>query len=113
MTRGRKRKHDPTIASSIEQGKLPAGIYWNPRSVGRWYVIETGESGKRAKRTVATHEAKLSDLHRIVEEFRGVDRGTLSFLLDEFHASETFRGLAEKTRRGYEFYRRHTKMMPT
>lgn len=38
MTRGAKRKFNPSIPRHIDQGKLPKGIYWDPSGNGRWYV---------------------------------------------------------------------------
>lgn len=113
MTRGRKRKHDPTIPAHIDQGRLPLGIYWHGRGRGRWYVIEVCADGTRKKRTVATSEAKLSDLHRIIEERAGVDRASLAWLLDAFAQSSTYGALAPTTRKGYAFYRDVAKHFPT
>jgi site-specific recombinase XerC len=110
MTRGRRRKHDPRIPAHIDQGKLPRGVYWNPKGAGRWYVIERGD--KPTKKTVATHEARLSDLHAIMEARSGVDRSTLSWLLDEFHKSPVLAAKAAATRKGYEFYRGVVKSLP-
>lgn len=115
MTRGRKRKHDPTIPAHIDQGSIPRGIYWQRGStegIGRWFVFDRVE-GKPKRKTVATADARLSDLHRIAEERAGVDRATLGYLLDEFHKSRRFAELAPGTRRGYEFCRRVAKAHET
>lgn len=112
MTRGRKRKLDPSIPQHIDQAALPRGVYWDRSGNGRWYVREREERGV-VKKTIASADARLSELHEIVEARRGVDRGTLSWLLDEFHKSEKFKGLAASTRRGYEFYQGVAKTFPT
>jgi site-specific recombinase XerC len=105
MTRGRKRKADPSIPRHIDQAALPRGLYWDRTGAGRWFVFETGAHGRPKRTTVATAAARLSELHEIMETRAGVDRGTLAWLLDEFHASKKFKALAPATRKGYEFYR--------
>jgi hypothetical protein len=45
MTRGRKRKHDPSMPKHIDQAALPRGIYWDRSGAGHWYVFE--KSGAR------------------------------------------------------------------
>lgn len=105
MTRGRKRKPDPTIPGHIDQGALPRGLYWDRTGNGRWYVLELGAGGKAARKTVATREARLSELHEIIEARTGTKRGTVAWLVDEFAKSVAFAELAESTRKGYDFYR--------
>jgi hypothetical protein len=112
MTRGRKRQHDATIPAHIDQSAIPRGIYWQRDGRGRWFVFDRVD-GKPKRKTVATAEARLSDLHRIAEERAGVDRATLGYLLDEFHAGRRFAELAPGTRRGYEFCRRVAKAHET
>ena len=78
-TRGRKRQHDPSIPGHIDQGVLPRGVYWDRTGNGRWFVFERDVDGRAKRKTIAGREAKLSDLHRIVEERAGVDRASLTW----------------------------------
>jgi len=102
MTRGRKRKLNSSIPSHIEQQALPRGIYWDQRFNGCWYVFEITPEGKRTRKNVASASARMSDLHAIMEARRGIDSGSLSWLLGEFHNSLVFKALAAKTKEGYE-----------
>lgn len=106
MTRGRKRKPNPSIPPHIEQQALPRGIYWDQRFNGCWYVFETTSVGKRTRKNVASAAARLSDLHAIIEARRGTDTGSLASLLKKFHTSLEFKALATKTRDDYERQRR-------
>lgn len=113
MTRGRKRKHDPSIPAHIDQAAIPKGLYWDRRGSGRWYVFETGANGKPSPRTVAGAAAKLSDLHAIAEQRAGVARDTLQWLCEEFEATPRFRKLAKATRDGYTKSRKILCAFPT
>jgi hypothetical protein len=101
MTRGRKRKPNPTIPAHIDQAAIPKGFYWDGRGNGRWYVFETGENGKPRPRSVAGRCAKLSDLHAIAEQRAGAARDTLQWLCEQYEASAQFRKLAKATRDSY------------
>lgn len=101
MTRGRKRKLNPTIPGHIDQAGIPKGLYWDSRGAGRWYVFETNADGKLRARTVAGAGAKLSDLHAIAEQRAGVDKSSLQWLCSEFEATPKFRALAKSTRDSY------------
>jgi site-specific recombinase XerC len=100
--RGRKRLHDPTIPAHIDQAALPRGLYWDKSGSGRWFVRELHEGRLRA-RTVAGSNARLSDLHAIMEARAGVDRKLLRSLLRAFHESSEFRELGKATRDDYGF----------
>lgn len=113
MTRGRKRKHDPSIPAHIDQSALPRGIYWQRKGAGHWFVFERGPNGKPVRKYVATAEARTSDLHRIAEERSGVDRATLSWLLDEFAKSAQYAELAPGTRKHYNTCARIAKTFAT
>jgi hypothetical protein len=101
MTRGRKRKHDPTIPGHIDQKKLPTGCYWNRRD-RYWYAL-VGTPASR--RRLAGPEAMLSELHQSMEALRGVDRDSLDYMLAQFHASLQFRQLAKATQDDYGYCR--------
>lgn len=104
MSRGRPRLFDPTIPAHIEQAKIPTGAYWS-RSDRVWFTF-VDERGKRRRRKLAGSDARLSDLHRLLEEFADVERGTVGWLCDQFHASDKFKPLATTTKTDYEAQRR-------
>lgn len=104
MTRGRKRKASGQLPAHIAQGKLPPGLYWDPRGRGRWYVFEIDVAGKRTTKSVAGADALLSDLHRIAEQRAGApDRDSLRGLSIAFASSAQFRELAKATRTDYTY----------
>jgi site-specific recombinase XerC len=104
-TRGRKRQHDATIPAHIDQGAIPRGVYWDRTGSGRWYVFERDVDGRAKRKTIAPRDAKLSDLHRIIEQRAGVDRSALGWMLDQFHQSSKFAKLSERTRDDYDYQR--------
>lgn len=101
MTRGRKRKHDPTIPGHIDQKKLPTGCYWNRRD-RYWYTLIGTPA---ARRRIGGSEAMLSELHQAMEALRGVDRESLDYMLAQFHASLQFKQLARATQDDYGYCR--------
>lgn len=105
MTRGRKRKHNPTIPAHIDQTKLPPGIYWDRSGNGRWYVIEPDpESDRPRARTVASSSARLSDLHAIIEQRAGGDeRGTIGYVIKHFEQSTEHAELSKLSRKDYAY----------
>lgn len=102
MGRGRKRQFNPTIPRHIDQEALPRGIYW---ADNRWYIFEPHpEGGRPRKRTVAWRDARLSELHAIVEALQGGDpRGTLAYVSGQFALSLEFCELAAATQRDYRY----------
>lgn len=100
---GRPRLHDSTIPAHVDQSAIPKGAYWDSRD-HVWYTI-LDLAGERRRRKLAGPEARLSDLHRLLEEVAGVQTGTLGWLCDHFHASTQFGRLAETTRTDYEAQR--------
>ena len=115
MGRGRKRKHSPTIPAHIDQSRLPAGIYWDKSGSGRWYVLEPHpEGGKRRAKVVASSDARLSDLHAIMEQRQGKSaRGTLGYVIERFQESTEYAALAAKTREDYDYAARVAKKFKT
>jgi len=100
VTMGRPRLRDLSIPAHIEQTKIPKGAYWS-RGDRTWYTI-VRDDGKPRRHKLADDDARLSDLHRKLEEFAGVATGTLGWLCEKYHASDKFMGLATTTRDGYE-----------
>ena len=98
MTRGRARGHNPNIPSHIDQVKIPTRCYWDKSGNGRWYIQERDEAGRLRNKRIAGPNATLADLHRIVEEWHGVDRNTLNYVAAEFEKSANFKTLAKSTR---------------
>lgn len=96
---------DDSIPAHIDQTKLPKGAYWDRRD-RVWYTLTTTGDGKARRCKVAGADAKLSDLHRLLEDLAGAKNGTLGWLCDLFNGSSKFRALAEKTRADYESQRR-------
>lgn len=113
MPRGRKRKFDPTIPAHVDQSKIPKGIFWDRSGSGRWYTFEHSSEGRTSRRTVADCTARLSDLHEISEQQKGVEKGTLGWLLDLFQTSTTFKNLAKGTQADYNYYCNFAKQYPT
>ncbi|MDG9761343.1 MULTISPECIES: tyrosine recombinase XerC [Stenotrophomonas] len=110
----RPRKHNPSIPSHIDQTKIPKGVYWDATGRGRWYIFEatTGIDGPRkTRRTVAGPEAKLSELHGLMESAEGT--GTVEWVCTQYHDSAKFKGLAAGTRADYESARNVLVGYPT
>lgn len=103
MTRGRKRKFDPTIPSHIEQSLLPTGCYWNRRD-RYWYTLVGGEAPRL--RRLGGEDALLSDLHHAMELLGGVERDTLDYMLEQHEQSAAFRKLSRATQDDYRHCRK-------
>lgn len=99
---GRRRKHDSTIPSHIDQRRLPERIYWDRRD-RTWYTILPGDRPRRKK--IADAGAMLSELHAAIEAIKGVNARSLEWLLEQYHASHVFKALAASTQRAYETQR--------
>lgn len=113
MKRGRPREHNPSIPPHIDQAGIPTGLYWDASGAGRWYVREAGEDGKSRMHTIAGPSARLSDLHAIIEARQGIDRKLLRSMLNAYHDSPEFRGLAKATRDDYNYCRQRVVDHPT
>jgi site-specific recombinase XerD len=92
------------MPAHIDQTKIPKGAYWS-RADRVWYTFIT-LGAKKCRRKLAGPDAKLSDLHRLLEAVEGIKTGTLGWLCDMFHATDKFKVLAAKTREDYEAQRR-------
>ncbi|MGE7136180.1 site-specific integrase [Luteibacter sp. NPDC031894] len=62
---------------------------------------------------MADASALMSDLHRVMEQLAGIDRRSLDFVMEQFEASEKFKGLAPATQAGYKKYRKVASKFPT
>lgn len=99
MSRGRPRLADPTIPPHIDQTKVPKGAYWS-RAGQNWYTI-VDDGAKKRRQKIATSDARLSDLHRMLEQVEGIDRTSLAYLCTQYHASDKFKQLAANTQTDY------------
>lgn len=100
--RGRKRKFNPSIPAHINQDKLPNNCYWDKSYSGHWYTTYKDERGKSRRKRIAGPDAKLSDLHRIIEEQNGIERDTFRWLCEELYfKSDKFKNLKQKTKSDY------------
>lgn len=103
----RRRKHDPTIPEHIDQASIPAGVYWDRSGRGRWYVFKPQIDGTGPQRaTIAGPDARLSDLHTIIEQRADPAIGTLAALCKLFEESPACRELAPDTRYAYKASRK-------
>lgn len=88
------------LPAHIDPRRIPTGLFWDRSGSGRWMVRDAA-TGKAQR--VAGPEAPLSELHAIAEErASGAQRGTVAHVLEAFHASADFKGLAPRTRDDYE-----------
>ncbi|MCM2131429.1 site-specific integrase [Larsenimonas rhizosphaerae] len=110
---GKPRRHNPHIPQHIDQTRLPARVYFDHRGRGNWYVLYCDVAGKQKRQNIANIHTTLSELHRIMEERKGITRDTLRFVLGRFHESAQYKMLALKTRSDYDYCRDLVVEMPT
>lgn len=113
MRKARKRKHSPHIPVHIDQGALPAAIYFDHRGSGVWYTLHYDETGKQRRKNVAPADVSLAELHRIMDEASNIDRGTLRYVCEQFHLSDRYKKLAPKTHDDYCYSRDVLLSIPT
>ena len=107
MARGRKRRHNPHIPKHIDQDRIPAGVYFDHRWGGSWYVLARDPGGRQRRTNVADRKALLSDLHAIAEARSGQTNPKLLVgLCTAFEASPQFKRRAKATRADYEYCRK-------
>jgi site-specific recombinase XerC len=113
MKPGPKRQHSPHIPGHIDQTALPRGVYFDHRGAGCWYVLFANEAGRRQRQNLCGANVTLSELHRIIEERNGVDRDSLRYLCEQFHASQQYTVLSDKTHDDYIYSRDVLLSYPT
>lgn len=118
MTRGRRRKPDPTMPKHIDPAKLPAGVYWRrpegAQGTGAWWrYVPHPEGGRQVRKIVAGATAVMSELHAIMEADTGPAKGTVARVFAAFEASTEFRQLAAGTRGNYRQLARWIEAYPT
>lgn len=112
-SRGPKRRHNPNIPDHIDQSKLPTGVYFDHRYGGSWYTLHYDEHGKQRRRNIGTAHLKLSEIHRIIEESQGINRDSLKWLCDKFHASTQYKELSAGSKKDYKYCREVVLAQPT
>ncbi|WCE02809.1 integrase [Pseudoxanthomonas sp. JBR18] len=109
MARGRKRTRADNFPPHVDHLLVPKGIYWDASGSGRWFCIEMRE-GRPARKTVATRNARLSELHEIAEQRAGKDpKGTIGRVITAFEDSTEFRALATGTQKSYRTSAEHVR----
>jgi site-specific recombinase XerD len=95
-----RHRRQEGLPPHVDATRVPVGIYWDKSGRGRW-IMRDPQSG--ATRRVAGPEATLSELHAIAEEQAGGSaRGSVAYVLAQFHNSADFKGLAPRTQSDYE-----------
>jgi len=103
--RGAKRRYNPNMPKHINQDALPKKCYWDNSGNGHWYTTFIDKSGltpKQRRKRIAGAGANLSDLHKIMESLKGVNRDTFRFIANEYFKKSNYTELAEETQRGYQ-----------
>lgn len=113
MKRGRPRKHNPHIPAHVDQSALPRGIYFDHRDSGTWYTLDLDHDNKQRRRNVAPASVTLAELHNIMQDRAGADRGTLRFICDQFETSSQYKKLSASTRKDYQYCRQVLMSIPT
>ncbi|MFK0924058.1 tyrosine recombinase XerC [Pseudomonas aeruginosa] len=113
MRRGRKRQANPHIPAHIDQASLPKDVYFDHRGAGCWYRLSMNEAGRRVRKNLCGATVTLAELHRIVEELQGIDRDSLRYLCEQYHASIRFTSLGQKTQEDYSYSRDVLLGVPT
>lgn len=113
MRKARKRKHNPHIPRHIDQAALPAAVFFDHRGNGVWYTLHRDEADRQRRQNIASSSATLSELHRIMEQRAGIDRESLRFLCEQYHASAKFKRLSVKSQADYTYSRDVLLKIPT
>lgn len=102
----------PRQRSKKNQGK-PKGVYrkMNRNGTGRWIYREyLGMVDGKAKFAPDVYlcplDAPMSKLWEAYEQVTQESRGTLEWLLNQYHASKRFQDLTPRTRKEYQSYKR-------
>lgn len=112
--RGRgRRRGNKRLPPHIIEDQLPKNCYWDSSGNGYWYTLIIKANGKKGRKKIAGPSAKMSDLHRALEQAQGIDRNTFRYLAQQFHDSQEFKQLAPATRKDYEKYREVILNHPT
>ncbi len=101
MKRGRRRRINNDIPAHIEQEKIPDYCYWD-KNKKHWYAI-TPHDGRKKRRRIAGRNATLGDLHKLMEELKGVEANTVGWLSSLYKETPKFQNeIASSTRKIYE-----------
>lgn len=113
MRRSRTRKPNPHIPPHIDQAAIPAAVFYDHRGNGVWYTLYRDEAGRQRRKNIATSSATLSELHRIMEQREGIDRESLKYLCQQYHASAKFKRLSHLSQKDYCYSRDVLLDIPT
>lgn len=102
MRRGPKRKFNPNIPRHIDQDALPARCYWDNSGRGHWYTTFK-DDGRLKRKRIAGPKARLSDLHKAIEEFNGINRNTFRWVAGEYFKNSNYSTLSSKTQDDYQY----------
>jgi len=102
-TRGRKRKLNKNIPPHINQTLLPSNCYWDNSGRGYWYARHKDLTGIHRATRIAGRTATLSELHKAIEEFNGIERDTFAWLSQLFMDSDEFKELSLSSRTDYKY----------
>ncbi len=111
-TRGRPRLRKPKVPAHIDAAKLPAYCYWDSSGSGHWYTVFTAD-GKQKRTKIAGPDARLSDLHKAMEQRAGRDVDCINWLFGKFKASVQYTQVAIKTRKDWDYCARVISETPT
>jgi hypothetical protein len=109
----RARKHNPHIPPHIDQAAIPAAVFFDHRGKGTWYTLHRDEADRQRRQNIASSSATLSELHKIMEVRNGVDRESLRYLCEQYHASPKFKRLGIRTQADYIYSRDVLLEIPT
>lgn len=99
--KGRRRSRTKKYPPHIDSAKLPKRCYWDGDKKHWYTVFEIDGKPKRAR--IAGADAKLSDLHKIMEMRAGEETDNIIWLRKKFTASIQYKQCAAKTREGYDY----------
>ncbi len=100
--RGQSKQAVP-MPAHIDPRMLPKYCYWEGKGkTGHWYTKYKTNEGKYRRKRIAGPSARLSDLHRAMEEISGANLDDFDWLAQKYFAHYKFSELADQTKRGYQ-----------
>lgn len=111
--RGRPRKRDG-LPTHIDSNQRPPGAYWDPSGNGYWYTkVKDQDTGKTRRKRLAGPTAKMSDLHKAMEQLTYSDVDTMVWAFDKFMASPQYKKLSDAQDRTYTYVKQVLMTQPT
>ena len=87
--------------------------YWHDGRSKHWYTTFKDERGKQRRKRIAGPDARLSELHRVIEDWNGIERDTFRWLTDKYFESEKYTQLKRKTQKEYRLHAKALAEHPT